>query len=148
MNNINLPLIEIVGLLRYDLPACIVTVDTINNWSKYISKLNLTKLEKEKLFKLVKSELNVTVKEIVGKNGIQLKFSKLIDDVIFNNLFRNFINSYKICKKCNTPELIDMICNACGSNLSVILNDLKDVNKTKKSKNRTNKDYIELNDKE
>jgi translation initiation factor 2 beta subunit (eIF-2beta)/eIF-5 len=126
----NLPLIEIVGLSRYDLPACIVTVDMINNWSKYLSKLNLTKLEKEILYKLIKSELNASVKEINGKNGIMLKFSKLIDSEIFNNLFRKFINNHKICTKCNTPELIDMICNACGTNL----NDLNKKDKNKKIK--------------
>jgi hypothetical protein len=128
------PLIQIFGSPRYDLPACQINIDSIN-WSKYKTKLNLTDKETEKLYKLVKAKLLVNVKEIEGKNGILLKFSKKIDDKSFNDLMREFINDFKMCPKCATPELSDGSCNACGNKTDVYKEDKsKDINVTEKNK--------------
>jgi len=108
------PLIQIFGSPRYDLAACNINIDSIQNWTKYKTKLNLSAKETEKLYKLVKAKLAINAKEIEGKNGISLKFNKKLDDKTFNDLLRFFINDVKMCPKCKTPELCDGSCNACG----------------------------------
>lgn len=124
------PLIEIHGMNRYDLPAIHINMDCILNWLKYKKKIGLSDKESEKLYKLIKTTLNINAKEVESKNSINLQFSKSIEDEPFNNVLRQFIINFKICSKCKTPELNDNICKACGFNFNIISKpDVKHIDK-------------------
>ena len=108
------PLINIVGMSRYDLPALTVLTDTVKDWQKFKNKVKLTDKEFQILVKSIKSRLYVSSIETNTKNMTSLKFSKAVDSIVFNNILRDFINNNKICKKCRCPEVVDYKCDACG----------------------------------
>lgn len=125
------PLINILGMSRYDLPACTINNNTINNWKRVTEKLCLTHTEKNILMKQMKTSMGIVLTEQISSSGIILKFNRTILGKDFNNILRNFINTYKICKKCKCPELRDGNCNSCGFKIS---NKLDDDNKNTNDK--------------
>jgi hypothetical protein len=111
------PLINILGMSRYDLPAPTINNTTINNWQKAKNKLCLTPNEHNLLLKEMKISLNIVLTEQISGSGITLKLNKPVSSKKFNDVLRNFINTHKICKKCKCPELRDGNCNGCGFSL-------------------------------
>jgi len=144
MAQLEAPLIQIHGSPRYDLMACNIVINTVNNWSKYKTKLNLSDKETEKLYKLVKSELMINAKEVEGKNGLNLQFSKKIESSLFNNLLRQFINDFKLCTKCSTPELVDNRCNACGFIKEDKLKEKEEIKVKPKMLSKAEKDALKV----
>ena len=104
------PLISILGRTRYDLSACNVNGRNVSNWNRIKHKLCLTDSEQNILFKLFKTKYNLSLKE----KSTCLESNKNLDSFSFNNFMREFIETYKMCKKCGNPELCDNTCKACG----------------------------------
>ena len=108
------PLINILGMSRYDLPACIINNNIISNWKRAKDKLCLTYTEHKLLMKQIKTSLGIDLTEHESGSGLTLKLNKSVSNQQFNDNLRNFINDHKICKKCKCPELRDGNCNGCG----------------------------------
>ena len=143
------PLISILGRTRYDLPACTVNGRNVSNWNKVKHKLNLTSNEQSLLFKLFKSKYQMSLKEKVNSATTCLESNKSLDSLVFNNFMREFIDKYKMCKKCGNPELCDGICKACGfgSNKDAIdssVGEISKKDKLSKQEKRANKIKLQL----
>jgi hypothetical protein len=115
------PLINIAGMSRYDLPACKITNNKIQNWKYVKDKINLSEKEQEKFYRSINNTQRVKATENKSPSSIILEFNKKIDQSEFNTILRNFINVNKICSKCRCPELVDSKCNACGHGVTTIL---------------------------
>ena len=115
------PLVNIVGMNRYDLPACTINAKQVANWQKIKNKLQLSEDETEDLFKLFKTKLHITVKENITSSSATISLSKDTSNEGFNNVIRDFIKTRKICSRCKCPELINYKCNACGHQIEMQL---------------------------
>jgi len=137
------PLINIIGMSRYDLPAIDIKVNIITNWLRIKNKLNLSNDETINLIKLIKNKLYINAFEEKSKSTINFKFSKNIDNKAFNDLLRDFINEFKICKKCKCPEVVNNKCEACGY-INILFNN-NESNAITKEQNKLSKQEKKLN---
>ena len=109
----SLYILNLPGMSRYDIQSSTLVDNQVTGWQHIRSKLNLTEDELNMMCKLFKQKNNIAAKEIKTKRGTYLSFNKLISSEMFNDFMRNYIQTYKICKSCQLPELCDGNCKSC-----------------------------------